>query len=289
MLHLEIFFRHKGKYGTREVPVDAGLFNTEGPALLRKLQPLLREIDSRRQGHGLLQETSRQAAFCTQCGTALEESAEFCTNCGTRVADAPPEKKKRPILVACLGCGCASMVGFVLLVGVLIWLGMSVMSQLAKENYYTMGIDRIPSVKLALGEEREIRGLDDGKNVDGDPRKEITYKVPGTQQGREMQQYVAYLCDKDGFFRLGEIDFSGPTGEGLLARFSIDSSYVVLVKIQYDTDGYTIVIVRQKPNAILSMSLELLKKSATNPPDEATWEPPAEDTTPDEPSTPDEP
>jgi len=184
------------------------------------------------------------ATFCSKCGTPLEEGAGFCPSCGKQGAGGPPGKKKRPLIVTCLGCGCASMVGFALLIGVIVLFGISAMSKLAKEDYYTIGNDKVPTVKLALGEERKVTGLSASVVAGGATTKVITYQVPGTEQGREMFKYYTYLHDKDGFLPLADFDFSGPTGTGVIARNSVDAGQMVHLKIEYNTGGYTITLTK---------------------------------------------
>jgi len=188
--------------------------------------------------------------FCSQCGTQMNVATEFCSFCGTRGGGAPSEKKKgkSPILVTCLGCGCTAVVGFVLMIVMVLILVSGSMSTAAKEDYYTIGNDRVASVKLALGEVRTITGL--GSSItNGVTKIEYKYQVLGNQQGNEMSKYVTYLVDQDGFSHAGDIDFSTPTGKGQVERPSVDDGYVVVMQFEYDKDGYTIIITRTKGEA----------------------------------------
>ena len=80
-------------------------------------------------------------------------------------------------------------------------------------------------------------------------RKEYKYQVPGLQQGNEMSKYLTYLQDHDGFDRIGDVDFSGPTGKVFTTRDSVGGG-VILMQIEYDTEGYTIVIAKIQDKAI---------------------------------------
>ena len=182
--------------------------------------------------------------ICSICGAQLEEAAQFCAQCGTQTA-AASAKKKRPIIVTCLGCGCAAIVCFGVMIALIIWFAMSSLNNAAKEDYYVLGNDKIPSVKLALGEERKITGLNVSTALGGATKKEFKYQVPGTEQGREMFEYYTYLHDKDGFLRLGDIDFNESAGKGVVARNSVDDGHEIQLQIEYDAVGYTITIVKQ--------------------------------------------
>lgn len=112
-----------------------------------------------------------------------------------------------------------------------------------KVDYYELGDDRIPSVKLVLGEERKVTSSSTSIS-NGTTTKEYKYSVPGTEQNVEMFNYFTYLHDEDGFLKLDSIDFSGSSGTGTVARNSVDDGYCLTLEITYDTSGYTITIVK---------------------------------------------
>ena len=212
------------------------------------------------------------AKFCSNCGTQLSEDTKFCTGCGARQDDAaqpaapqqpaqqqpivqqqyqqapyqqqpyayaaPKKKSKLPLILAIVFVSLAAVVtGIVLLAG-------SLLGKAAKADYYEIGKDRIPSVKFALGEERKVTG--DVTSISGKViKKEIQYKVSGSDQGEEMWEYYSYLHEHDGFLRLGEIDFDGQSGIGLIGRNSADEGYELQMQIKYDRRGYTITIIKQ--------------------------------------------
>ena len=116
----------------------------------------------------------------------------------------------------------------------------------AKADYLEFDGDRVASVKLVLGEKREIIGIYNSADIlslmFGGKTKTWVYQVPGTQQNRDMSAYYDYLCDKEGFLRSGTANFDGPNGETVLERNSADSGYLLILTIKYDESGYTIAI-----------------------------------------------
>ena len=154
---------------------------------------------------------------------------------------APPpagkKKSKLPIILAILalvvvGGIAAAIVGIVGAVG-----------KPSKIDYYELGDDRVPSVKLVLGETRKV--ISSSTSIsNGTTTKEYKYSVPGTEQNAEMFGYFTYLHDEDGFLKLDDIDFSGSSGTGTVARNSVDDGYCLTITLKYDTSGYTVTIVK---------------------------------------------
>ena len=160
-------------------------------------------------------------------------------------APAPKKKGKVPLAVKII---VPIAVVILVIVGIVlaIFLGASAtLNKAAQADYYTIGADQIPSVKLALGSERKVISTNTAI-ADGATTKTIKYQVSGTSQNKEMSDYLAYLHDKDGFYTVTDIDFSGSSATGGLGRNSKDSGQEILLQIEYDTSGYTITIVKQK-------------------------------------------
>jgi len=113
----------------------------------------------------------------------------------------------------------------------------------AKLDYFEIGDDKIPTVKLALGEERSVVGIN--TTISGKvTTKKIEYEVSGSNQSDDMFDY--YLCLRDdGFVTLTDIDFSGSKGTGVVGRNSVDDGYEIQLQIEYDFVGYTITILKQ--------------------------------------------
>jgi len=121
---------------------------------------------------------------------------------------------------------------------------MGALNKAAAADYYELGNDQIPSVKLALGEERKITGINSSVN-NGVTMKEYTYSVPDKDQGLEMSRYLTYLRGQ-GFLLLTDADFNAPEAWCKVGRNSVDDGYEIIVQIDYDTKGYTIIVVKEE-------------------------------------------
>ena len=160
---------------------------------------------------------------------------------------AKPKKKRRiPLVVKIIGIAV-----LVIVVGVII--AVTVLNSAGKADYVKFGKDQIPSVKLALGEERNLTSASTSAAVGGGQTKVFVYQVSGTEQNTDMFNYLTYLREKDGFLLLTGFDFNGPEGACLVGRNSVEDGYEIQLQIEYDRSGYTITILKQKggitPNA----------------------------------------
>ena len=160
------------------------------------------------------------------------------------VAPAPaPQKKRRvPLAVKII-----IPIAVLLILGVVgVVLAVTIpLSNATKADYYTIGADQIPSVKLALGQTRKVTSVSTSTSG-GVTTKVIKYQVSGTTQNKDMSAYMVYLHDKGGFYTLTDIDFSPASATGGLGRNSKDDGQELLLQIEYDTSGYTITIIKQK-------------------------------------------
>jgi len=223
------------------------------------------------------------ARFCTNCGNPLEDAAKFCASCGEQTVSAPPvnqvqptwqpqpqaqqpymqpqqqpfnqqqyafapagpsKKKKSKLLLIVLSIIGVFIIAVALGVILLINGISSSLNNTAKADYYELGRDKIPSVKLALGEERKVTGVRSSIS-NNETTKEIKYEVSGTDQKSDMWDYYSYLRDNDSFLSLTDIEFSGSRGTGVVGRNSLDDGYIVQLQIEYDQNGYTITISKQ--------------------------------------------
>ena len=213
------------------------------------------------------------AKFCPNCGVSLADAANFCAGCGAQVTSTPtqqaqpqpppytqpqyqqpqypqqpyppappppaPAKKKRKGLKIFLGI----VGGLVGLVAVILVVALAATGGAAKKDYYTIGGDKIPSVKLALGGERKVTGVNTSAS-NGVTMKEYRYSAPDVDQALEMSQYLTHLRGQ-GFLLLTDADFSAPEAWCKVGRNSEDSGYQVVVQIEYDAAGYVITIVKE--------------------------------------------
>jgi len=133
---------------------------------------------------------------------------------------------------------------FIIIVGIIV--AVTALNSAGKADYFKFGKDQIPSVRLALGEERNMTGTSSSAVVGGGQLKVFTYQVDGTKQNEDMFNYLTYLRDKDGFLLLTGFDFNGAEGTCIVGRNSVDSGYEIQLQIDYDRSGYTISILKQK-------------------------------------------
>jgi len=151
---------------------------------------------------------------------------------------APKKKSKLPLVlliiaVVLIGGIAAIVVG-----------ATGVVKKAARLDYYELGNDKIPSVKYVLGEERKITGVNTSIN-NGVTMKEYKYSVPDKDQGLEMSQYLTHLRG-EGFLLLTDVDFNASEAWCKVGRNSVDSGYQVVVQIEYDATGYTIIAVKEE-------------------------------------------
>jgi len=229
------------------------------------------------------------------CGMQLDDATKFCRDCGTRCSDAkPPEKppapqpvaqpappqrqqynqpttakpkkkSKLPIILAIVGVlAVVAIAGGALLVS----FGFGVLSKAAKEDYYTIGNDQIPSIKMVLGEEYKVTGISTSTGPGDVTQKTIKYNAPGTGQSQAMLAYHAYLHDHDGFLNLATIMLSGSSGIGLVGRNSVDSGYEIQLQIEYDTSSFTITILKQQGGIVPNPPTSAV--NTTTPPTSST-------------------
>jgi len=102
-----------------------------------------------------------------------------------------------------------------------------------------MGKDEVPSVRYVLGADREITGVSNSVE-DGISIKVVQYRA-SENPSEDMRRYVQALTDSYGFYNFNGEDFSGDQGIDFeYAKVSVESGYVIVVRIDYDSNGYTI-------------------------------------------------
>ena len=113
----------------------------------------------------------------------------------------------------------------------------------AEKDFFDIGGDQVPSVKLVLSEERNITGVTTSTSG-GVTTMVIKYKVDENQNS-EMEQYALALMNRFGFINTTPYDFGPPTGSGIqFAKQSEEEGKIVLVGIDFDNSGYTLTITR---------------------------------------------
>ena len=120
-----------------------------------------------------------------------------------------------------------------------------ILGNIADKDYFELGVDQVPSVKLVLGETRDISSSSSSTS-NGIQTMVIKYSVE-TNQANEMRQYTQALVNEYGFVATTSSDFSMPTGNDMeFARESDEDGFIVMVSVEYGITGYTLTITRGK-------------------------------------------
>ena len=197
------------------------------------------------------------ANFCKYCGSPLDKSTQLCPGCGggieslpvkqappptelpapaSQPCSAPPPHKKLTKPLFLLIIAAAAIVALVLVIN------LATSGQEGK-NYFKIGNDQVPSVKLALGERRNITGTGTSTSR-GVTTLIVNYQVK-ENQGAEMRKYAEALTNDYGFVNAKDYNFDEPTGyEFLFAKKSEKEGYIVVVQIDYNVLGYDLTISR---------------------------------------------
>ena len=119
----------------------------------------------------------------------------------------------------------------------------NITSSTANSDFFTVGIDEVPSVKLILGEVRDVISVSKSTSS-GVVEMVVKYSV-SSNQNEEMFVYATALCDDYEYYRLNDNNFERSTGRDFqFATESVEDGYIVIVTIDYDTSGYTLTITR---------------------------------------------
>lgn len=264
------------------------------------------------------------ATFCKNCNTQMDDGAKFCLNCGTP-ADSPgspqpqqppppppppqqpppqyqqppqqyppqqyqqqpgyppqgPPKKKgsKKLLIPIIAVAVVAIIAVVLLF--VLPLG----NKYEKMDYFVIGGDEVPSVMYVLDEARKITGVTVSQSSKAE-KMVVEYAVE-ENQGAEMEEYAMALMEDYEFLSVDEYDFSGKKGKNI--RFAKqsdeDEDYIVVVRIDYSSAGYTLTLTRGKGTLTVH---ETPADPEPPQPAEPTPAPPAEPT-PDQPAQPNAP
>ena len=120
-------------------------------------------------------------------------------------------------------------------------------NEVAEADYYEIGGDKVPSVKLALGRKYDVTGYA-SENSSIKSTLDIVFKTSGASN-EEMSAYSEYLSDQ-GWLRTQDCDWtqtSRPKSQHQgfqMAKNSIKSGYVVVVTLYYEPGTFNLVIDR---------------------------------------------
>ncbi len=159
---------------------------------------------------------------------------------------APPKREKKKGIPLFLKIIIGVVLAFALIIGGIVIFARVAMGNAQKADTYEVGGEEIASVKLALGEERQVTGVS-SSTENGVSKYAVTYAVIGGSPGEDMLEYVTYLQEEEGFLRMTDYDFTKPTGSAIqLGREAQEDGYLLVVQIDYDREGYTVTAMRGK-------------------------------------------
>ena len=252
-------------------------------------------------------------AFCNNCGAQLPEDKKFCGSCGQPVTvgvapqqqqqstsqpqypqQPPPQQYPQqpgypPPMPSKSGSSKKIWIPIITVVtiaiiAVALVLVLTAGNKFEKMDFFEIGGDQVPSVMYVLGETRKITDA----TVSASSKAEkmvVTYEVE-KNQGAEMEEYAEALMDDYDFLSVNEYDFSGNRGKNFqFAKESDeDDDYIVVVRIDYTTSGYTLTITRGKGTLTVHDPVDPVIPTPTQP-EEPTPTQPVEPT----PTQPEEP
>ena len=257
-------------------------------------------------------------AFCNNCGAQLPEDKKFCGSCGQPVtvgvapqqqqqSTSQPQYPQQPqpqypppqqypqqpgypppmppksgsskkILIPIITVVTISIIAVALV------LVLTAGNKFEKMDFFEIGGDQVPSVMYVLGETRKITDA----TVSASSKAEkmvVTYEVE-KNQGAEMEEYAEALMDDYDFLSVNEYDFSGNRGKNFqFAKESDeDDNYIVVVRIDYTTSGYTLTITRGKGTLTVHDPVDPVIPTPTQPVEPTPTQP--EEPTPTQPEEP---
>lgn len=144
--------------------------------------------------------------------------------------------KKLLIPIIALAVVAVIAVAFVFLMG----------NKYEKMDFFEIGGDEVPSVMYVLGEKRKITEVSVSTSKKSE-KMVVEYGVE-EDQAVEMEEYAQALMEDYEFLSVNEYDFSEYKGKNFqFAKESDeDEDYIVVVRIDYSTSGYTLTITRGK-------------------------------------------
>ena len=123
----------------------------------------------------------------------------------------------------------------------------AILSATEEKDYYEIGSDRVPSIKLALGEDENRKLTGTSVNVSsGTTTKTFSYNAEGATDGIELFEYAMFLEGED-FKFLTDGDFSRSRGTAIqMGRNSDESGYMLVIQFDWEPGKYTITLMRSQ-------------------------------------------
>lgn len=154
------------------------------------------------------------------------------------------KKKKSPVVLILAIFGSVFVVGVVTVV-LIINAVTGILKNTQETDFFEIGGDKIPSVKYILGEKKTVTGVSTSIS-NGIEEKIITYSV-SENQNAEMREYALALIENYGYYHLNDNAFSGSVGRDFqFGANSAQEGYIIIIHIDYDTNGYTLTLTRGK-------------------------------------------
>jgi len=157
-------------------------------------------------------------------------------------AYAAPQKKKLPTWLLIVIIAAAAVAAIIIIANVAV-------GNEAEKDYFTLGPDQVPSMKLVLGETRDITSFKSSTSG-GVQTVTVVYKLDAerdyeTYEDKDVFRYAQALILDYGYINTTDYNFKGDTGSGFIfANESVEDGYILMVQIDFDTKGYTLTITR---------------------------------------------
>jgi len=153
-----------------------------------------------------------------------------------------PKKKRFPTWLLIVIIAAAAIAAIIVIASVAV-------GAEAEKDYFSIGPDQVPSMKLVVGETRNITSYK-SSTTNGIKTITVVYKLDDeldyeTYEDKDVFRYAEALMLDYGYVNITDYNFRGDTGSGFqFARESIEDGYVLIVQIDFDTRGYTLTISR---------------------------------------------
>jgi hypothetical protein len=188
---------------------------------------------------------SQQQPATYQYGAPVQQQPGYTPPSTQYPVGAPVQSQKKPIskrmiiIPIVIAAAIVSIVVFVV--------ALNVLSGADEPDYFTLGGEKVPSVSLALGEERKLQSTDNSTK-NGIQTLTAVYAVSGSAQGADMRDYLRYLCNNEGFAlrsNVGDSAFDGPNGSSVQVwRNARESGFMLVVQVDWDSAGYSVTFMR---------------------------------------------
>ncbi|MCL1914664.1 MAG: hypothetical protein FWG10_12515 [Eubacteriaceae bacterium] len=105
---------------------------------------------------------------------------------------------------------------------------------------YEFGDDKIPSVNAVLGEDRKVIGTGTG-TTNGVRYKEYKYQTE-TMRDDMVRYVIQELLGPEGWLAISDFNFDDLSGEGKIAKNSLEEGKILIMTITFDLTTYNLKI-----------------------------------------------